>query len=592
MRVTGTPGTGGQSVELDGPIPAPILAGYPDERKQDNPRLAFLNELSQAVVDTIPEVEDVESGTIVGVVQWPGGQGWRFDRHDRFDRPPAEETPESQVREVQESLQEEAADHGAQVGFDTVIGETGTTERFERPGEEFVAEFVHGPESVTTPTELNGWEHVEEEFSNALDSWKAGRRPVFLRLYHQTGMRSGFRLGLEDARISGMSGVGPISRSPTDVNEYDTLGAAYTAAIRWMASHPAATTDHPFMDSRITDPPEGWDLDTWSLHSRKETIEYRPRSRTDPWSSFRIHIEGFHSSDRYQLTQMQTGLNAPKWEGAGSYPERGQELPRNRMLNEATQFMEANAPDPDDFARLTDRPFDADEEARIRHHALRDNLRTMFPTGQVPRTVERTLLAEFDAVDEYIDFYEQGGEFTEFEGVGPAVAEVLEAVAEVAIDAMNEPVPDYDEGDVVDSRTGIRYRIEEINEEGTVRRGGPHLILRRIDISDGGTERQSVEDFEKSLRADQARLVSVDDDETASAAVCDAFLGRLRVLLGADGFDQDTFLETLATAESRGCIAPGAAERFRNLIRGLEGSRFEAMSRRQAIGDLEDAFET
>lgn len=52
----------------------------------------------------------------------------------------------------------------------------------------------------------------------------------------------------------------------------------------------------------------------------------------------------------------------------------------------------------------------------------------------------------------------------------------------------------------------------------------------------------------------------------------------------------DELVATVDIAERRGCIGAEDAERFRNTIRGIEGTRFASMSARTLIDDVVDAF--
>lgn len=330
---------------------------------------------------------------------------------------------------------DEDDDGDGQRGLNDIAAEVGTTEDIGRPGDtEEVREAIERWRDDIPPDGIGGWELIpkEERRGNyTFLAWKAPNRPLRLSLEAPIRPTSNeWGVVVSDGRISGFSSVPISGSSPADDRRtYPSRRAAGVAAIRWMSTHPADRYQHPFFDSRIADPPDGWRNESWRLEQRIEEWVFQPSREAveDTAPVPKIEVEGFHGGDSYKMTQMPVGL--PEADPDGGYPARGETLPRSRMLDEVTRFMEENKPDLQDLDR-TPGPtfFDPPESSQIQHHAMRNDLHLVLSSAGIDRPTVRTLLEEFDDVNEFVDW---PGDFQVFEGVGPATRERLNEIVEL-----------------------------------------------------------------------------------------------------------------------------------------------------------------
>lgn len=262
---------------------------------------------------------------------------------------------EAYEREEPEAEAERDEDDNGQVGLNAVAEEVGVTEELERPGESIAAAAIERfEETGGTPTEVNGWVEAEATGNYGLFAWRNEGGDGPLKVQVDVPIRqSGHRVGLDDDRISGFgSNTDIVTGEPPPERRYETEAEAVTAAIRWMARHPADRTQHPFFDERIHDPPEGWENARHNISQRQEKIWFQPGRGESIEGVVQIQIEGFHRGDRYTVRSAPPGRetigSVPRLNQAdpgGNYPEPDQEVPRDRALDAATRFMERNQPE-------------------------------------------------------------------------------------------------------------------------------------------------------------------------------------------------------------------------------------------------------
>lgn len=448
---------GGWGVTIEGQIPEPFASD-----------LRFRGDVEQAVKDTLENrIPGLDAGAFLGEVVFQD-DGWRFDRDERFDQADPFDPPER-----------------GQIGFGRITEETGTVERFEEPGDELVEEALsdydtQAGEGVVRPPERVGeWVMVDDPVGNySLYSWQAEDRPLFVRVQAPIG-RHGTDWGVEldDSRITGVGSSVPIhARSPdAETRVYDNEGVAVARAIRWMARHDAATANHPFMDDRVLNPPTGWELEMWSLERRKERLRWglAPNAIIDlPISS--IEVVGFHGGDSYEIRATRA---LDQIDPEGFYPDRGESVPRDRVLDAVTRFMERHTPT---IEELDESEFEGQGElseqdkTRIQHHALNDDLNTILSVlGLRGPQTRRNITASIQDVDEFIAWYEQRGHFEDLEGIGPSRSDTLVEAARIAKEAREDladiEVPELAAGDVIRSDAGNTLLVESVRDNIRVR---------------------------------------------------------------------------------------------------------------------------
>lgn len=433
------------------------MAGYPDEKGSDNPLNDFVRDLASAAADTIgTRLEVLDNQEYIGDVIWLGGSAWRFDRAERFDQEDPFEPPERE-----------------QIGLGRIQRETGTTDRMTLPGDEIVDDAIQGPDSVVPPDDIMGWELVpeSERSGNYTElSYKAGTRPLFVRVTAPIGTRGSWKVSLEDSRIGGFSSVDPNTRSSRDQREYESLGGAAEAAFRWMASHSADTANHPFWDERIAFPPSGWRLAGWSLNQTKEQWTWEVEAgREMPHGLQQIDVVGFPVGDKYSYS---ASVALESIDPDAIVPDRDMQVPRNRLIRDVTAFMEANTPEGTGRVPGATTLSDA-ERGRIRHHAVRDNFNQVLGTlGLRGPMIAGSFEGEIDTVQEFVDWYATHGDFLEFEGIGPSRNEELVAAARFTTNVLEDfeesRVTDVDVGDELRTDAGNLFTVRGVEPDGSL----------------------------------------------------------------------------------------------------------------------------